>query len=472
MAKELELIKKIYTKAINDKSPGATTTTNILIRDINSTLVGNHTFFYELLQNMHDVASENDGTVYIRLSGNNLLISHNGRHFDEENINSLCSYSASGTNSKAAEGNTTGYKDVGFKTVFGVANTVYVFSKAYKFKFDKQFFEKQTFSYPWQIIPIPVEDNEAKIFNYPDELVSVILICKNPQEIIARLNELVADPSWFLFLPRIRSIQFDVNGQKLLLDREENTKENTVCFYQNKTLYDKYVFMSYTENIPLDVFQQLQSAGDDVVPTKLKRETKTKITFAARTINDKLVTQKQGKLYCLLPIQHTTGLPFSINAPFLLSTNRNEILNSFWNRYLISFITRHYFKWLNALAMSNKLYADSILQMVDSEIPNKLLRFTQQLGTQVITEQSHAIKVRSEWGEGLEREPFIRGRNNEYLTILQATVDKTGFYHQLLTLPSPQNTVIVASEVEQQQSLLIFGNRQIDWEELITYLQG
>lgn len=90
--------------------------------------------FFELIQNADDAASENGVMVNVRSNGDFLIISHNGNSFDRDDFISITT-AANGT--KKANENKTGYKGIGFKSVFTDSEQVFISTGGYHFKFDK-----------------------------------------------------------------------------------------------------------------------------------------------------------------------------------------------------------------------------------------------------------------------------------------------------------------------------------------------
>ncbi|MDD5996579.1 MAG: hypothetical protein PUC42_06730 [Bacteroidales bacterium] len=94
----------------------------------------NDRVFYELLQNADDAAPQNGVSVNFNTFGNYLIVSHDGFSFNKYDFEAITS-AANGT--KKSETNTTGYKGIGFKSVFLDSQKVFISSSGYNFKFDK-----------------------------------------------------------------------------------------------------------------------------------------------------------------------------------------------------------------------------------------------------------------------------------------------------------------------------------------------
>ena len=88
-------------------------------------------FVYELLQNADDQPQEGKNVaVLMQLLENHLLFMHNGRPFDNGDVDSICSI---GSSTKKNNKEKIGYKGIGFKSVFTGSDTVIVNSGDFSF---------------------------------------------------------------------------------------------------------------------------------------------------------------------------------------------------------------------------------------------------------------------------------------------------------------------------------------------------
>lgn len=90
--------------------------------------------FFELVQNADDAAAQKGVYVNVKSQGDFLVVCHNGNSFDKDDFEAITS-SANGT--KKANENKTGYKGIGFKSVFTDSEMVFIKTGGYQFKFDK-----------------------------------------------------------------------------------------------------------------------------------------------------------------------------------------------------------------------------------------------------------------------------------------------------------------------------------------------
>lgn len=97
-------------------------------------------FIYELIQNADDASDDSTKgvSVVIEFTDNFIIISHTGKEFTEKDITSICGV---GKSQKLEDPNKTGYKGIGFKSVFGKSNYVCINSNGFCFRFDKKHWE-------------------------------------------------------------------------------------------------------------------------------------------------------------------------------------------------------------------------------------------------------------------------------------------------------------------------------------------
>ncbi len=90
-------------------------------------------FVYELVQNCDD-ACQPKSILHIAIVDHRyLIVCHNGKPFDEEDVRSLCDI---GCSTKGRDEQKTGYKGLGFKAVFGKSDYVLIVSNGEYFRFE------------------------------------------------------------------------------------------------------------------------------------------------------------------------------------------------------------------------------------------------------------------------------------------------------------------------------------------------
>jgi len=244
-----ETIESLYITNTNYSDPSQATNQAESLKSLSNDLYTDaNRFVYELLQNADDSAVERKSVdVVIKVFNDTLILAHTGKAFSPRDVKGLCSIN-NGT--KKSDTSKTGFKGIGFKSVFGQSNKVTIFSNNEYFKFDanysfgwkeewkKEGNQKQwqidndrDFLYPWQIIPIYIGlgndelDSGVKDFlSSGDWNVATIIKVIKKEEIEKAIKGLSSNVNMFLFLKKINSIKFQIDSAitTIAIDRYEN----------------------------------------------------------------------------------------------------------------------------------------------------------------------------------------------------------------------------------------------------------
>lgn len=279
-----EFIKDWFFKK-GENPPDASTIASQL--KLNELELYTHTkrFIFELVQNADDMPlGKNNVKVAMHLLKNHLLFLHNGKFFDRKDVMAI---SDAAKSTKSEDKAKTGYKGIGFKSVFTDSFRVYIKSAEYSFKYDKLepvykdfwklyegYFKKlnreaqaefrheykgkellytDIDNIPWQIKPIWVEPTE-----YPEELLesdfrrnhqvaialeigeSIIRQKKYHEMICGLLNE----PRFLLFLRNTDAFKyngFTLDGKEESYHLELKGFGDVTVVYSNGQLVDSYI---------------------------------------------------------------------------------------------------------------------------------------------------------------------------------------------------------------------------------------
>ena len=173
-------------------------------------------FIFELIQNADDAALTDSNEILFDFHSHSLIVSHKGKSFDEADIYGITN---AGKGTKGSDATKTGYKGIGFKSVFGKSNRVTILSDGYSFRFDRTLI-RQSFDgikMPWQIIPIWTDANDFHNYINSNCLkdtfnVSTIIELENSLSLKNELNELLSNGKILLFLRKITIISISING--------------------------------------------------------------------------------------------------------------------------------------------------------------------------------------------------------------------------------------------------------------------
>ena len=120
--------------------------------------------FYELLQNADDASSHKGVKVMVQIKGDYLIFTHDGFSFSRQDFRSIVSTANS---TKRLDRKKTGYKGIGFKSVFTDSDKVYIKTGGFFFVFNKtaDIFKADNFRKFYQYVnPLYTEDQLQVFF--------------------------------------------------------------------------------------------------------------------------------------------------------------------------------------------------------------------------------------------------------------------------------------------------------------------
>ena len=182
-------------------------------------------FVLELLQNADDNKYHNtEPTLRLSYKPGSLRVDCNEVGFSRANVHAICSIRESTKNNRDASKGFTGEKGIGFKSVFRMADVVWIASHHYQFKLDNR--ETLGMIAPkWDPFPEPLRPGWTSFYfqlrqNDGDDIV------------LRALHEL--GPECMLFLRRIRRVQIEARrGDGTAWDRKilkSESKQSGISF--------------------------------------------------------------------------------------------------------------------------------------------------------------------------------------------------------------------------------------------------
>ncbi len=417
----------------------STTLSHSLQKDVSTGFKGQQKFIYELLQNADD-ASENNRAVTVKFALFNknqqeyLVFSHTGKHFSETDVEKLTNYAQQEYKDKAKDASKIGYKGIGFKAIFSITDYVHIVSNSYSFRFDKNYSQwhqaPKNRAYPWPIIPIWTEQKEIPKFietSLDSKEVNFIIKVNRETSVIQDLAMLETKPEIMLFLKNVKTIRVH-NHQSIstFVINIQNDIETISC---NEKPLSSWIKYPITISINTSIKKQLAQMDDYQCPTRLKEADKTQITFAAKLDQQRLSENKNSILYCYLPTAIHTGLPYLVNADFLLNPERSHLQDNIWNAFLLELIAYFQFKWFAALAEHDSAYRYQFLILISQNVHIESEKYNQAFNKGL--------------ERGLREIDFIPCSNqpDKLLKTTNATLDETGFYN-IVTEVKPSEELI------------------------------
>ncbi|KAF2970825.1 hypothetical protein GQX73_g2789 [Xylaria multiplex] len=291
-------------------------------------------FLLELIQNADDCSYDNcssqhkNPTIDITYWNNRLRIDYN-----EDGIKKSTKQT---TESKIGE------KGIGFKSVFRMANVVWINSQHYSFQFDKH--RKLGMITPtWVDFPVPRRDNFTSILlQVPNE--------DDRKDLAREMKSLT--PKCLMFLRRIRQINIRIDaegdeGYRTSLARndelsKDRSRRSTRLQHDDQTL-SYYVIQHDISGLPWEPkrMNQTQSTIELAFPTTID-------------LDEPVIESQQ--VYAFLPVRDY-GFKFLLHADFLLTANRQDIATpSNWNNVVVDCVEDAFMKAVHLLNDSTLRY--------------------------------------------------------------------------------------------------------------------
>ncbi len=309
-------------------------------------------FIFELIQNAEDnTYNEANPSISFNLvkkdptntknSAGALIIQNNEIGFSPANVDAIC---AVGKTTKSKIDGYIGEKGIGFKSVFRVTTTPYIFSGGYQFCLPEKYKETGLgFIVPQWIENLPQEINLQNTV--------IILPLDKPDFGYEKIEDMLRDiePETILFLSKLKEIQIktDLGDHFTILKDDTKNPQIKILIEGEKkgvpyTTLSKFLLYGKSVDRPKNVIHEKRIGID-------KRD----ISIAFPLGGNK---ESQGKVFAYLPIRSDTGLPFLINADFILTSSREQISEKVpWNEWLMKSVAHLLTDSLSGLRDKNLL---------------------------------------------------------------------------------------------------------------------
>ncbi|WP_310549880.1 sacsin N-terminal ATP-binding-like domain-containing protein [Paenibacillus glufosinatiresistens] len=425
-----EDVEKIFSENTNYANPSQAVNQASSLNALSGDLyTDSKRFIYELLQNADDSSNEKGNVkVWIKIFGDSLVFAHSGKPFTTRDLQGICNVN-NGT--KKSDITKTGYKGIGFKSVFGQSDKVTIFTKGEYFRFDSSYsfewkweepkltWEKNNdreFQFPWQIIPIFTESHEvfgpiSKFLEYIGANVATIIQMKNVNETSQAVQSLSQNLNMFLFLKNISEINFEIT--ELVTVKIDRTIEGKITLQKGNSPKVEWLINTINLTVPNDLKAVLQDERN--IPEKLLKADSVELSLAARIGLDGIakLSNQEKLIYSYLPTGETKyNFPVLVNSSFLTTSNRESLhVDSKWNQWLFKTIAIEIFKWISNLVSTQIRFQAYQLIPKDSHL------------------DSHSNELGKKFNEGikyaLKNIPFVVSREGQLIKIEETIVDFT-----------------------------------------------
>jgi len=338
-------------------------------------------FVLEFIQNAEDAGARRVKIVHETSA---IKIFNDGKPFTSDDVEAICSIGRSRKDPRKH----IGYLGVGFKAVFLVSSRPHIYSKTYRFKFDKQYWEGKYGNVPWQITPIWLDEVPEELRDWNVYFYIPIDERSYEKKIRDELESLT--PTTLLFLRSIDELELVFDGVNKVFRREKR-EEN-----ENYTIYTLKVVENGVEKETSNwvVFRRVVKVPDEVKADKYTMDwNRDKVEYREVAAAFKLDnngdlepipgTVKFG-VFSYVPLkEEPIELQYYIHADFLVAPGRNVIhREALWNRWILreiaKLIVEHVIKVLESherwkYSYINVLYRKTYREPFDEYLVNPII---------------------------------------------------------------------------------------------------
>lgn len=288
-------------------------------------------FIFELIQNAEDnhYAAGVDPALSFQLTRNDptgtpgadgaLIIENNEVGFQPEHIEAICDV---GQSTKTKQEGYIGEKGIGFKSVFQVTADPHLFSNGYRIRLP----ESEPLTELGYIVPVWVERPPSRV----KPVGTTIILPLKPGrfgELRNSLREIA--PETILFLKKLKSLSIQIDGSytsTVIKDDNSAPLVRLLC----EIVCDENAGQSSEDAFWVKTLKV--DRPDDISGAKRESILDRDITVALPLSES---ADMRGDVYAYLPVLTGSGLPFLVNADFLLTSSREGIKEDEpWNHWL------------------------------------------------------------------------------------------------------------------------------------------
>ena len=281
-------------------------------------------FILELIQNAEDnsyalgVAPElyfillSEDPFGVAGSSGALVTVNNETGFQKKHFEALCDV---GVTTKSKHEGYIGEKGIGFKSVFRVSAQPHIFSAGYQFRFDEAPDPNAKIGF---IVPYWVDQIPGALASYREQTIIGLPLKEGQYRMVdASLRDLV--PETILFLTKIDGLRIDLDDTTLSIRRRFRGAHD-LDLEVNGAVAGRY----WLHNLSCAVPPAIAEPAREGIPERA--------VSVALPLHDGV---PDFSVYAFLPTSERSGLPFIVNADFLLSANREGIhTDRAWNVWL------------------------------------------------------------------------------------------------------------------------------------------
>ena len=296
-----QLTENVFKK---QTSPSTNTSVANLLEEVGQNMYSSkERMFFELLQNADDSSAKEGVSVDVQMNEGMLIFMHNGLSLNRYDFESITSAAKS---TKSLKKGKTGYKGIGFKSVFTNATEVFIQSSGFKFRFDKNYpmfenfnefyryvneceteaeYQKKVLSkfatesrdfkgvrdIPWQLLPIWSEDMTPKFagLEVRNMMIGIQMGEGVAEEYVESIKKILRRPEFLLFMRNTRRLSFSslilskqVLSNGIIVLQSYNSGRPAQCF--KKTDFNDIEINNAAferENLPIEIREVTNNQG-------------------------------------------------------------------------------------------------------------------------------------------------------------------------------------------------------------------
>jgi len=372
-------------------------------------------FIFELIQNAEDnTYMEFEPSLCFRLvktdptftrgSDGALIIQNNEIGFSSENVDAIC---AVGKTTKSKIQGYIGEKGIGFKSVFRVTTTPYIFSNDYRFCLPEHD-EETGLGY---IVPrwVDVPPEEVDLLQ-----TTIILPLDKAGYSYTHIEEMLRDidPETILFLSKLKEIQILTDTGDAITILKDDSKVPKVHILVEGEKEGKF----FSEVNEFQLYTQPFDKPGDIIHEKRNGIDERTVSIAFPLDEGK---KGSGKIFAYLPVRFDTGLPFLINADFILTSSREDIQRKVpWNRWLMDCVAN--------------LVADALPRLKESKLLTVMLLENLTSSLRDLDENNIFYPIVKAVRDALKEQELLPDDNGTFVSAINAKLASAEWLRKLL----------------------------------------
>ena len=483
---EQELINKIRSDYSREKNTrrtleGYASSIKTLAEDLYSKKTH---FIFELIQNAEDNDYADGITPTLRFRVNEieiegkrqvvLIVENNETGFQVKHVDAICKV---GQSTKLKSQGYIGEKGIGFKSVFRITSCPYIFSNGFYFSLPEKD-EETDLGY---IVPKWVDSIPAGI---KQDWTNIVLPINKKNTSVKQVIKALMDiaPETILFLKKLKTIKIEVSTPEANYEIDIEKDDTKAPLIELTYLIEE----DHQEDVISSIYWMTTEPFEK--PKEINHEKRKGIN--SRDVSVAILLGNEvypEELFAYLPVWENTGLPFLVNADFILVGSREDIhkgdIDEDWNNWLRDNIAEVYKKafltCLQSIDLSKK-QKNSIYASIPLETHKKFLEpVIEQI--QALLRNSSCIQTATDY------ETVIPGRSrlatkkfrellNAGLSYHEYSMDSVRLVHADIAAHSKQLRAIgvqplLPDEIAEWLKKVELHNQSIEWfVQLYRYL--